>query len=239
MVIDGYNFPNSFIKFGKYDNLVKLKNGSIHMKDFNYYRGKDKQGQGDKFEGSKYINQYVTISVEGIEPFDLPASLYYDPNPDIKIPIFCATWIDSNNSYLQSVDETGIGELHVKLDVERFKADFECDYGLIIDYVEFQYKMETYCKNHNIGLDQGLVNYYDIHNDFDNPWLKNKVNSNDRFYTKDKFFSYQNEVRWVLNKLIDEDKDNLTISVEPFKFCSLLPVEKFSDLVIKRYCFKE
>lgn len=209
------------------------------MKDFNYYRNLEKQGQGDKLEGSLYSNQYVTISAEGIEPLKLPAFLCYPPNPDIKIPIFCATWIDENNAQLHSIDNNSFGELHIKIDIERVKKDFECDYGLIIDYAEFQYKIENYCKSNGVKLDQGLVSYYNVHNNFDNPWLKKKINDNDRFYTKDKFFSYQNEVRWVVGRLIDADKDNLTIPVEPFELCSLLPLEKFSDLIIKGYCFRK
>lgn len=239
MLVDGYNFRNFIIKFGKYENLVKLKAGSIYMKDFNYYRTLDKQGQGDKNEGALYSNQYVTISAEGIEPLKLPAFLYYPPNPELKIPIFCATWVDASNSQLYSVDNNGFGELHIKIDVNKIKEDFDCDYGLIIDYGEFQYKIENYCKTNGIKLDQGLVRYYEIKNNFENPWLKNKVNDNDRFYTKDKCFSHQNEVRWVVGKLIEEDKDFLTIPVEPFELCSLLPLDKFSDLVIKGYCYKE
>lgn len=209
------------------------------MKDFNYYRSLEKKGQGDENEGSLYCNQYVTINADGVEPLTIPGFLYYPPNPELKIPIFCAMWVNSNNAQLYSIKENGIGELHIKLDIEKIKEDFNCDYGLIIDYGEFQYKLEEYCKINSIKLDQGLVHYYDIENDFGNPWLENKVNDNDRFFTKDKSFSHQNEIRWVVGKLIDSDKDFLTISVAPFEVCSLLPLEKFSDLVIEGYCFKE
>lgn len=237
MLIDGYSFKNFIIKFGKYENLKKLQSGLIYMKDFNYYRSLEKQGQGDKYEGALYSNQIVTI-YDGIKQIKVPGFLFYPPNPDLKIPIFCATWVNSKNSELYFVDSNGYGELHIKIDIDRIKEDFDCDYGLIINYEEFQYKIKKYCDDNGISLDQGLVNYYNIHKNFDNPWLKNKINDNDRFYTKDKFFEYQNEVRWVVGKIIDENKDFLIIPVEPFKLSELLPIEKFSDLVINDYVEK-
>ncbi len=244
MFISGYNFPNFIIKFGKKENLEKLQEGSIYMKDYWYYKKLEDEGMGDKYEGCEYSNQLARIKNDDGEDIVVPAFLYYEPNPENKVPIFCATWVNENNSTLrilkeQSIDEhrVYVGKLQVKIDVNRIIEDFDCDYGLILRYEEFQDRFVNHCKENNLEYEQGLVDYYDF-SDFTNPWLKNKINAFDRFYRKRKCFEHQNEIRWVIDKVLI-GVDNYTFNVGKFQTACILPIEKYKNLEIEAYCYKD
>ncbi len=248
MVISGYNFTNFVIKFGKKENLEKLKSGSVYMKDYWYYKNLEDGGMGDKLEGCEFSNQDVTIKVDdGGKDIVAPGFVYYEPNVENKVPIFCATWVDEKNAVLKKVELCGqhqitgrtiyFGCFSVKIDIDKIVKDFDCDYGLIFQYEEFKDKFERYCIEKKLNRDQGLVNYYD-YKDRTNPWLKNKVNGFDRFYRKRKEFEHQNEVRWVIDKVL-VGTDNYTFNIEKLETACLLPIEKFRDLEVKAYCYKE
>ena len=237
MLIGGYNFPNFVIKFGKKENLEKLQLGSVYMKDYWYYKNLEDGGMGDKYEGCEFSNQTVRIKL-GNNENDIVADgfLYYEPNSDNKVPIFCCTWVNANNSTLEKVIQS-IGELHIRINIDRLINDFECDYGLIFQYAEFQDKFEKHCHEQNLKFDQGLVNYYD-YTDKSNPWLQNKINGFDRFYRKRKIFEHQNEIRWVIDKVL-VDTDYYSFNIGKLETACLLPIEKFRDLEVKAFCYKE
>lgn len=234
MLIDGFNFPNLIVKFGKKTHLEELKSGHIYMKDFHYYRNLEQQGQGDKLEGSLYSNQYVYL--DGIK---LPATVIHEPDPNVKIPIFCATYINKNNASFYVLNNENFGAVVFDLDVDKIIDDFDCDYGLILEYDEFQSKIVSYCDDNKIGHDQGLVSYYDVYNDFENPWLKERINGFDVLYRKNDCYKYQNEVRWVVDKHLDKSEDHLDIYTEPFEFSELIPIEKFRSIKYIVRCYKE
>ena len=237
MLVSGYNFPNFVIKFGKKENLEKLKLGSVYMKDYWFYKNLEDGGMGDKYEGCEFSNQEVRIKLDdGGKDIVVPGFLYYEPNAENKVPIFCATWVNEKNSQLKKV-EGQIGELHISIDVDRIVREFKCDYGLIFQYAEFQTKFEKYCKENALKHDQGLVSYYDF-TDKSNPWLNNKVNGFDRFYRKRNDFEHQNEIRWVIDKVLI-GTDNYTFNIGELETACLLPIEKFRDLEVKAYCYKE
>ena len=237
MVVSGYNFPNFVIKFGKKENLEKLQLGSVYMKDYWYYKNLEDGGMGDKYEGCVFSNQTVRIKLgDGENDIVTDGFLYYEPNPDNKVPIFCCTWVNANNSALERVTQS-VGELHVRIDVDSLIKDFECDYGLVFQYAEFQDKFEKYCNEQGLKFDHGLVEYYD-YADKDNPWLKNKINGFDRFYRKRKHFEHQNEIRWVIDKVL-VDTDNYTFNIGKLETACLLPIEKFKDLEVKAFCYEE
>lgn len=236
MLISGYNFPNFVVKFGKKENLEKLKLGSVYMKDYWYYKNLEDGGMGDKYEGCEFSNQDVRIKISENENVVVPGFLYYEPDVDNKVPIFCATWINEKNAKLKDVVGQ-IGELHISIDVDKIVKDFECDYGLVFQYTEFQTKFEKHCEEINLKHDQGLVGYYDYTNKT-NPWLENKVNGFDRFYRKRKDFEYQNEIRWIIDKIL-VGTDNYTFNIGKLETACLLPIEKFRDLEVKAYCYKE
>ena len=235
MKISGYDFPNFVIKFGKLEHLQSLQKGTVYLKNCSYYRSLEQKGQGDKLDGKYFYNTDIVIEPNSDNPIKLPALAIFDTFPEKDEPVFCATWVNDKNAKLLQVKKDHFATIRIQLDVEKIKKDFSCDYGLIFNYAEFQTKIKEYCRKNNICFDHGLVKYYDIYNDLHNPWRNHYINKNDRFFIKDIYFSYQNEIRWVVFKDVEEGKDYTTISIEPLSISKILPIQKFSNLEVGAY----
>lgn len=234
MLVNGYNFPSLIIKFGKKENLIKLMDGSVYMKDYTFYK-KLEDGMGDRFEGCEFSNQDVKISISS-HTVETSGFLYYEPNENNKVPIFCAMWVDNYVAEFNNTNDN-VGTVRFKIEIEKIIEDFECDYALVLSYGEFYDKIKKYSISNNLIFEEGLVKYYD-YSDKTNPWLTDRINGFDRFYRKRVKFKHQNEIRFVIDTIL-KDTDNLTFNVGKFQFAILLPIEKVNSHTIILPCYKE
>ena len=92
--------------------------GSIYMKDYLFYK-KLEDGMGDRFEGCEFSNQDVKIS-SPLGTIEVNGFLYYEPDENNKVPIFCAMWIDSNVAEFTNTNDS-VGTVHFKIDIDKIK----------------------------------------------------------------------------------------------------------------------
>lgn len=223
----------AFLKIGKKENLQKLQNGNLYMKEAKFFRDVEtkykKVGMGDSYD-SCIVQRNSPVWINGIK---MPNADFMSitNNLDEKTPIFCCMCLKQSDFIYDSKRKHFI--LNKKrFDIDRLKKDFG-NYVLVIPYPEcFIIRIRSYCQKQSIDFRFKEVIYVD-YTKRDNNWHKLYENDLSHFFIKDKSFSNQKEFRLLLaNLFTDDDKDFYSLDIpEGFKdFTKIVPIEDILKL---------
>lgn len=218
----------AFLKIGKKENLLKLQNGNLYMKEAKFFRDIEKKykksGMGDKYDSCR-VQCNAPIWINGIK---LPNADFMSITNalDEKTPIFCCMCLKKSDFIYNSQKKLFVLDKN-KFDIETLKNDFG-DYVLVIPYPEcFIERIRLFCQQESIDFRFKEVIYVD-YSEQDNNWHKLYENDLSQFFIKDKLFLKQKEFRLLLaNVFTDDDKDFYSINIpNGFKdFTKLIPIE--------------
>lgn len=216
-----------FIKFGKQENLEKLRNGQLYMKNAKFYRDLEEEsghkGMGDQYEGA-IVSFDVPIQIDGIS---LPNAtvMKQTSNIDDQTPIFCCSCFTEED--LEYYNKEDCWKLKEGLfDWDTIASEFG-EYALIIPHPRyFLGAIIQHCENSNMDIRFKEIQYVQM--DESNAHLKYYNNNLSQFFIKDDSFRYQKEFRILLaNQFTGEDKDYTILDVgRDFRtYTVLMPVE--------------
>lgn len=224
------------IKFGEKENLLKLQEGNLYMKNLKYYNDlEEKQaliGMGDKDDG-KAVLTYVDFKMIDIDTGKIILAGKYDKAVlDYKIcnnPVFCLFALDNRNIVKYgSLNEDNIDYRMEFTEIQKkeFKKNFGDSALLINNPYEFINRINKSFKEQELSFLNGKVDYYDQSiND------KEMIDSIKQDYNKVAFwkrksdFDYQQEYR-ILCTSIEVD-DYIQINIGDIKdITQIIPMEE-------------
>lgn len=220
----------AFLKFGKKDNLEKLQQGLLYMKESKYFRDLEYKtgiaGMGDRHD-SCVIQRDVPILING-KTVPNPDWISGSYQGDEKTPIFCCTCLKENDFIYSSAKKCYVLKDGL-FNYSTLKQEFG-EYCLIIPHPEeFIGRINSHCLIQNIDMRFKEVRYVD-YGKKDNYWTKYYENDLSHFFIKDKSFSNQKEFRLLLaNIYTDTNKDFITLSV-PNGFSDFTRIESVEKL---------
>lgn len=227
-----------FLKFGKKENLEKLQNGLLYMKESKYFKDLEAKtgikGMGDKYD-SCLIQRDLPIWINGKKlpnPDWITSSYTYDE----KTPIFCCTCVKEDDFTYNENKKCFVLKDNL-FNLSTIKKDFG-EYVMFIPYPEvFIQRINSYCQSQNIDFRFKEVIYVD-YDKKDNHWVEYYENDLSHFFIKDISFSSQKEFRFLLaNVFTDSNKDFTTLSI-PDGFSDFTTIEPVDKLYTIEY-FKE
>ncbi|MBN6885362.1 hypothetical protein ACUXCC_000499 [Cytobacillus horneckiae] len=206
--IKGYENIGMYVKFLKKEYLDDLLNGTIYMKNFNYFIELEKKtkekGQGDKLEVSHVVR---STRVKLIDPktgmviaTSSSGEMVERYRGTEKMPLFCLTHFQSSDFVITKVENEIItAKIDISLEDQILFEETFGDTAVILTN-EFTDRMIESSNKLDLGIAIGDVRYQDYKyysatrkQEFD------ELSVNILFW-KDNFFKQQREVRFILTK---------------------------------------
>ncbi|NFE96623.1 hypothetical protein [Clostridium botulinum] len=230
-------------KFGEKGNLKKLQSGQLYCRNAQYYVDYEKTGNqsvGDKYECQEVMyNSRITlidrkngqIIVDGIS-----SEITMQDNQLMKAPMYCCTYISTNDLYKVKEDETSItfGCDCVKLFKDFFDKDY-WEYCLFAPADKVLQKFKKTCRNKSIEFSYNKVNYYDPEITPMEKEYSIAEDFNNIAFWKTKNYEDQREFRFLLkNKSILSNRDNFTLNIGNLsEFSTLIETNKLKELELR------
>ena len=204
------------VKFGSKDNLIKLQQGQLYMKNLQYYVDLEKstsdEDVGDMYDGQMlWKDAKVTLFDYDTKEFfaegmasNLSLNLGY-----LACPVFCMFAFD----YRNHTNEKLVGDnLTVRYDFTDEQKSKLCNFGthalIIKNGDEFVERVRKGLLSNEIGYSRDFVKYYDFNNI---EQLKEvKEDSMRVAFWKRQKYAYQQEYRFLAHTEVD---DHLSINI--------------------------
>ncbi|MBX9972531.1 hypothetical protein [Cytobacillus firmus] len=217
--IKGFENISMYVKFLKRGYLEDLLNGSIYMKNFNFFielekKAKEK-GQGDKLEIAHVVRSNKIKLIDPETKMVLATASVGEMVERYtgmeKMPVFCVTHFHSSDFMVTNIKD-GIVTAKIDIPIEDQEM-FEQTFGdtAVILTNEFTEKMIKASKESNLGIAIGNVQYQDYN--FYSSERKKLFDEQaiDLLFWKDDFFINQREARFILTQVAVEDHYRLEI----------------------------
>jgi len=198
---DNYDTP-IFVKFLSQKRIESFLAGNLYMPSLQHFidleEKKDKQGQGDKNEGSVSVFQNLITS-----PYmQTKISLRYSPGYT-NIPVFCIMLLSLNND-----------SKNYELTREQYNEmrSFSKYCVVVYDIAEFIRRFEVACNQLKYEFKHMRV-FYNGQNLENDKAVKEMILGNEKYksiFQKDKRFSLQNEYQFAI---FEEIKCPLTLNI--------------------------
>lgn len=232
-----------FLKFGQRKYMDLLKQGSLHMKNLQFFIDYEneaaKKGRGDKNEGSAVLSD-VTVQFRKPETDEVffefkAARTQLRADSVLTKPVFCMTYITGED--LEVTNETEeYYEAKIKFS-DKLKEEMATEFGdtvLVISAGNFLDRIKEVFEQKGYSYGKGKVDYYDF-NVNQSKRLENFEEDNPMvFFIKDETIAYQKEFRIVV---LDQDvESHLDVDIGDISsFAGLTDTQSFlhGDIVVR------
>ena len=205
MDIFGYKVPGMLLKFSNVlEHLEDIRHGRIYMNESGFFRRLEDQFRGDQFDGKcpisldRFADEYMELRPEdGSEGIKIPIKWVRNCaigfQNDDKIPLFCATVLSEDILYKKSDTEFAFKKEFIQ-EMRQFGK-----YLAVFSASEFIEKMSSFVEKNHMAAQYGLVDYVDIHRQYDIEMLNEDTRpGTEAFFKKDVSYRWQNEWRIIL-----------------------------------------
>ncbi len=205
-----------FVKFGSKENLVKLQQGQLYMKNLQYYVDLEKntldEDVGDKYDGQMMLEdtKVTLVDYETKELFKEFTTTRVSMGLGFsKCPVFCFFSFDDRNSIKAELNGDNLKAYYEFTDEQRNKLNAFGTHALIIKNTnEFVERIQNGLLSNEIGYSRGFVQYYS-YNNIEHFRQVKEDNTKIAFWKRQKY-AYQQEYRFLAHTTVD---DHLIIDI--------------------------
>jgi len=204
------------LKFGSEENVRKLKDGQLYMKNLQYYVDLEKatsdEDVGDMYEGQMLL-QTTNISIYSSDTNELVGQ-FLAPSASmdlgyLKCPVFCMFMLDYRNHTQEKLD----GDiLTVRYEFTKKQIENMPGFGewvlLIKNGDEFINRVKKALILENVGFTRDYVKYYEV-STLQQLQEIHEDNLRIAFWKREKY-AYQQEYRFICHAEVD---DNLIVNI--------------------------
>lgn len=204
------NAFSMLIKFGSEENLKKLQQGELYMKNLQYYvdleKTTDDEDVGDKYDGQMMLEKVkITMYDNETDDFcgqfdasEISMNLGY-----LDCPVFCMYILDYRNHTSEELNGDNLKVRYDFTEEQREKLSRFGTHALVIkNGDEFVRRVKDGLLSNNIGYTRDFVKYYSFNNLEQIREIQGD-NSRIAFWKRQKY-AYQQEYRFIAHTEVDD-----------------------------------